>query len=249
MVQTTYLQRGHRNNGIIEIENEPDQEDPRFYEETIKGVVYRLPERGIKLDFVEKVKQKNGLSSRGSSVRMRTTESSRAQSVADEPVFTSTELEAAVALGNMGLADAVPSRRVSEATPVSDPRVSYMSMLIENAQNETTMTNADEDSELQRLLAARREMDRRIEELTKAASAKKTPEPVTNNNTEEEKDGSKNVSELPDLAEKKPDGPNELDEKVGQTEDTDTKLRDTITVDLAIPDTNSDDFEEAFDDL
>lgn len=120
MVKTTYLQRGHRNNGIIEIENEPDQEDPRFYEETIKGVVYRLPERGIKLDFVEKVKQKNGLASSKSSVRMRTTESSRAQSVDTEALFTTSELEAAVVLGNLVNFQSTRSLNVAE-----EPLVSY----------------------------------------------------------------------------------------------------------------------------
>lgn len=47
------LRRGFRNNGVIEIENE---EEAAFEELVISGVVYRLPERGIKLDFIEKVK-------------------------------------------------------------------------------------------------------------------------------------------------------------------------------------------------
>jgi hypothetical protein len=50
----THLRRGHKNNGLIEVENEEESE---FEEVTISGVVYRLPERGIKLDFLDKVKQ------------------------------------------------------------------------------------------------------------------------------------------------------------------------------------------------
>lgn len=42
-----------KNNGVIEIENE---EEESFEEVLISGVVYRLPERGIKLDFIEKIK-------------------------------------------------------------------------------------------------------------------------------------------------------------------------------------------------
>jgi hypothetical protein len=53
-VVDTHLRRGHKNNGLIEVENEEEME---FDEVTISGVVYRLPERGIKLDFLDKVKQ------------------------------------------------------------------------------------------------------------------------------------------------------------------------------------------------
>lgn len=52
----TLLRRGHKNDGLIEIENEEDDEDSGFEEITMSGVVYRLPERGIKLDFLDKVK-------------------------------------------------------------------------------------------------------------------------------------------------------------------------------------------------
>ncbi|KAL7275175.1 hypothetical protein RUND412_001896 [Rhizina undulata] len=52
VVANTFLRRGFKNNGVIEIENE---EEETFDDVMINGVVYRLPERGIKLDFIEKV--------------------------------------------------------------------------------------------------------------------------------------------------------------------------------------------------
>ncbi|PUU80599.1 hypothetical protein B9Z19DRAFT_1100179 [Tuber borchii] len=53
VIVDAYLRRGMKNNGVIEIENE---EEETFEEVLISGVVYRLPERGIKLDFIEKIK-------------------------------------------------------------------------------------------------------------------------------------------------------------------------------------------------
>lgn len=53
-VVDTMLRRGHQNNGIIEIESE---DEDQFDEVQMSGVVYRLPERGIKLDFIETVKR------------------------------------------------------------------------------------------------------------------------------------------------------------------------------------------------
>ena len=53
----TALRRGFRNNGIIEIENEPTDDDEEEMEREEFGVVYRLPERGIKLDFIDRVKR------------------------------------------------------------------------------------------------------------------------------------------------------------------------------------------------
>ncbi|CUS07932.1 unnamed protein product [Tuber aestivum] len=53
IIVDAYLRRGMKNNGVIEIENE---EEETFEEVLISGVVYRLPERGIKLDFIEKIK-------------------------------------------------------------------------------------------------------------------------------------------------------------------------------------------------
>lgn len=48
--------RGLRNNGHIEVENEPsdDEEEQGFYEQREYGQVYKLPEQGIKLDFLAK---------------------------------------------------------------------------------------------------------------------------------------------------------------------------------------------------
>ncbi len=52
----TALRRGFVNNGLIEIENEPS-DDEDFHEREQLGIVYRLPERGIKLDFIDRVKR------------------------------------------------------------------------------------------------------------------------------------------------------------------------------------------------
>lgn len=46
--------RGNRNNGHIEIENEPSDKEDGFYDQKEYGQVYKLPERGIKLDFLSK---------------------------------------------------------------------------------------------------------------------------------------------------------------------------------------------------
>lgn len=54
--------RGVRNNGHIEIENDPtdDEEELGFYEQREYGHIYKLPELGIKLDFISQVRQKTG---------------------------------------------------------------------------------------------------------------------------------------------------------------------------------------------
>lgn len=54
----TALRRGFRNNGLIEIENDPSDEDSGL-EEEVSGVIYRVPEKGIKLDFIDQVKRYN----------------------------------------------------------------------------------------------------------------------------------------------------------------------------------------------
>jgi hypothetical protein len=48
------LSRGLKNFGDIEIENEPtdDEEETGFFEQKEYGRIYKLPERGIKLDFI-----------------------------------------------------------------------------------------------------------------------------------------------------------------------------------------------------
>jgi hypothetical protein len=50
------IPRGIKNNGYIEIETEPseDEEEQGFYEHREYGHVYKLPEQGIKLDFISK---------------------------------------------------------------------------------------------------------------------------------------------------------------------------------------------------
>ena len=50
------IPRGTRNDGHIEIEESPivDDETKGFYEESQFGSVYKLPEEGLKLDFISK---------------------------------------------------------------------------------------------------------------------------------------------------------------------------------------------------
>lgn len=51
------LSRGIRNNGHIEIENTPSEDEDQgsgFYEQREYGHVYKLPEEGIKLDFISR---------------------------------------------------------------------------------------------------------------------------------------------------------------------------------------------------
>ncbi|RFU26877.1 hypothetical protein B7463_g9475, partial [Scytalidium lignicola] len=55
------IPRGVKNNGHIDIENElSDNEDQGFYEHREYGHVYKLPELGIKLDFISQVRLKTG---------------------------------------------------------------------------------------------------------------------------------------------------------------------------------------------
>lgn len=58
----TALNRGFRNNGIIDVVNDDsDDSDSEFYDEEREEAegtkVYKLPAHGIKLDFLDKVKQ------------------------------------------------------------------------------------------------------------------------------------------------------------------------------------------------
>ena len=56
------LRRGFRNNGMIEIEEEHSEEESEI-EKEMSGVVYRVPEKGIKLDFIDRIKRCAGASS------------------------------------------------------------------------------------------------------------------------------------------------------------------------------------------
>ncbi|KAI9832674.1 MAG: hypothetical protein M1819_004259 [Sarea resinae] len=53
----TALRRGFVNNGLIEIENDESSEAEEFHDQEEFGVVYRLPELGVKLDFIDKIKR------------------------------------------------------------------------------------------------------------------------------------------------------------------------------------------------
>lgn len=50
-IRDVAMRRGFRNNGLIEIENEPEEEKDE------EAVIYRLHENGIKLDFINRVKR------------------------------------------------------------------------------------------------------------------------------------------------------------------------------------------------
>lgn len=56
------LRRGVRNNGLIDVVNDDvsdEESDSEFYEEDRQeeGVVLKMPASGIKLDFIQKVKE------------------------------------------------------------------------------------------------------------------------------------------------------------------------------------------------
>ena len=55
-VLNTFLPRGLKNNGLIEIENDPSDSENDM-EVVDDSVVYRLPEKGIKLDFIDRLKR------------------------------------------------------------------------------------------------------------------------------------------------------------------------------------------------
>ena len=50
------IRRGFKNNGLIEIENDASDDDSANEREK-SGVIYRVPELGIKLDFIDRVKR------------------------------------------------------------------------------------------------------------------------------------------------------------------------------------------------
>lgn len=54
----TALQRGLQNNGIIEVaDDDSDDTDSEFFDEEREPMVYKMPSQGIKLDFIDKVRQ------------------------------------------------------------------------------------------------------------------------------------------------------------------------------------------------
>lgn len=58
-VTETALQRGFRNNGVIDVLDDDSDSDSEFFEEDDQNqsIVYKLPASGIKLDFIDKVKR------------------------------------------------------------------------------------------------------------------------------------------------------------------------------------------------
>ena len=54
----TALRRGFRNNGMIEVDSDDESDDNGFEsEERESGVIYKLPAKGIKLDFIDRIKR------------------------------------------------------------------------------------------------------------------------------------------------------------------------------------------------
>ncbi|KAG9587967.1 hypothetical protein KCV04_g10963, partial [Aureobasidium melanogenum] len=53
----TALNRDFINDGVIEIANDSSDDEFEFEEIDVSGVVYRLPEKGIKLDFIDRVRR------------------------------------------------------------------------------------------------------------------------------------------------------------------------------------------------
>jgi len=56
-VKETFLRRGFVNNGLIEVADDSDDEGDMTDEEGPYGVIYKVPARGIKLDFIDKAKR------------------------------------------------------------------------------------------------------------------------------------------------------------------------------------------------
>ncbi|KAG9680566.1 hypothetical protein KCU95_g6394, partial [Aureobasidium melanogenum] len=56
-VVDTALNRDFINDGVIEIANDSSDDESEFEEIDVSGVVYRLPEKGIKLDFIDRVRR------------------------------------------------------------------------------------------------------------------------------------------------------------------------------------------------
>jgi hypothetical protein len=56
-VVDTALTRDFINDGVIEIANDSSEDESEFEEIEVSSTVYRLPEKGIKLDFIDRVRR------------------------------------------------------------------------------------------------------------------------------------------------------------------------------------------------
>lgn len=50
------LRRGFKNNGLVDIDLESDEGESEV-EKEMAGVIYRVPELGIKLDFIDRIRR------------------------------------------------------------------------------------------------------------------------------------------------------------------------------------------------
>lgn len=51
------LRRGFKNNGMIEILAAESEDDDEDVVREVNGAIFRVPEKGIKLDFIDRIKQ------------------------------------------------------------------------------------------------------------------------------------------------------------------------------------------------
>lgn len=159
----THLRRGHKNNGLIEVENEEVME---FEEVLMSGVVFRLPERGIKLDFIDKVKQLNEIRSgrkRIAEVRISEEPAKRRKiTVTQETGLNESDMEAVSAL-----MDLKTHARVAPANEMA----SLVQNLLAGATTEmaavfaTSGAFAPMGSEMQQLLVLQELIAKRVAEI------------------------------------------------------------------------------------
>ena len=56
MIVNIALRRGFRNSGLIEIDQDESDEESEI-ERELSGVIHKVPERGIKLDFIDRIRR------------------------------------------------------------------------------------------------------------------------------------------------------------------------------------------------
>lgn len=95
----TSLNRGFRNNGVIDVvEDDSDDTDSEFFEEEAshdESIVYRLPATGIKLDFIDKVKRYVHDPSHAKHISANVSHSTRVQQLRSESVYKKARIAAA----------------------------------------------------------------------------------------------------------------------------------------------------------
>ncbi|TAQ83815.1 hypothetical protein B7494_g7865 [Chlorociboria aeruginascens] len=174
------VSRGIRNNGHIEIENTPtdDEEEQGFFEHREYGQVYKLPEEGIKLDFISAVRRKTGGRYTPSYIK-NCTESTppvpwNARSLEEQQCALNMSYLASHAPedGTQQLIDAL----ISEAPPAA---ISLIAQGDASSIASSTITKKDKSS----LLALKALIDKQL-----ASLQSDEPQPETRNHNQEEDD-------------------------------------------------------------